>query len=618
MWYRDGQLVKTVSSALVSYPVTVVAGGNGPGTAADQLNLPWQIYVDSKGYLYVADDQNFRVQKFPPGSTGATAGSTVFSIGATSYALQSVYLDTSSNVYVSYVGVVASTIHPMIEKYTPGTGSAIVVTLPALTPGNNLGWSPGQIFVDAATNIYEAENFASRVLKWTPGATTGIIVAGDNGPGAGANQLNGPSGCIVDKEGALYVADSRNNRIQKWAPGAKAGVTVAGGNGPGNAPDQLNDPQNIAVDDTGNIYIADAANHRVQEWKPGATQGTTIAGGNGPGDAAGQLYAPADVFLDGKGSLYITDAGNNRVLKCQLSQYYAIDTTLVADVPGVYSAVVLSQKGCTLTTNSIGIQPSTHLDMGISASPNPVCASDPTMVTAVIADAGFVLSYQWLVNGQPVGEGSIFTDHKPSDGDLIQCLAKDTAACAIATSNSLMLNVLPSPVIAPNQLFSMPVGRSVLLTPGVTGDVAAYSWSPSIGLSDPTVENPAASPTATTRYTLSATGPNGCVAKEIITVDVYAQLQVPNAFSPNGDGKNDIFYVLGGPPGVIIKEFAVFDRWGRRIFQVHDGPAGDPSFGWDGRIHGNPAPTGTYVYILSIKMPDGKQPVLRGTVEIIR
>ncbi|HXO76940.1 MAG TPA: NHL repeat-containing protein, partial [Puia sp.] len=219
MWYRDGQLLRTVHSTFVSYPVSVVAGGNGPGPAADQLNLPWQIYVDDKGYLYVADEQNFRVQKFPP---GATAGSTVVQISATSYALQSAYLDISSNIYVSYISVVASNIRPIIEKWTPGLGSATVVTLPVLIPGSNLGWSPGQIFVDAATNIYEPENVNNRVLKWTPGAATGIIVAGDNGAGAAADQLNGPSGCIVDKKGALYVADSRNNRIQKWAPGSKA------------------------------------------------------------------------------------------------------------------------------------------------------------------------------------------------------------------------------------------------------------------------------------------------------------------------------------------------------------------------------------------------------------
>jgi gliding motility-associated-like protein len=122
----------------------------------------------------------------------------------------------------------------------------------------------------------------------------------------------------------------------------------------------------------------------------------------------------------------------------------------------------------------------------------------------------------------------------------------------------------------------------------------------------------------TTQYALQVVAPDGCKASGIITVKVFTQLSIPNAFTPNGDGKNDIFYVMGGPAGSLIKDFAIFDRWGARVFQVHDVAPGDPSFGWNGQDHGSPAPAGTYVYILSVRLPDGEQQLFKGTVLVIR
>ena len=77
-----------------------------------------------------------------------------------------------------------------------------------------------------------------------------------------------------------------------------AGVTVAGGNGQGAAANQLNEGLAVAVDATGNVYVADANNYRVQRWAPGATSGVTVAGGNGAGPAANQL---SDAYGRGPG-----------------------------------------------------------------------------------------------------------------------------------------------------------------------------------------------------------------------------------------------------------------------------------------------------------------------------
>jgi len=70
-------------------------------------------------------------------------------------------------------------------------------------------------------------------------------------------------------------------------------------------------------------------------------------------------------------------------------------------------------------------------------------------------------------------------------------------------------------------------------------------------------------------------------------------LYMPNAFSPNGDGKNDVFRIPLNVD-ILLREFSVFDRWGNKIFSTHD-----VSYGWDGTEHGTWANTGVYVYIIS-------------------
>jgi sugar lactone lactonase YvrE len=144
-------------------------------------------------------------------------------------------------------------------------------------------------------------------------AATGVTVAGGNGAGPAANQLNNPFGVAVDSSGNVYVADTNNNRVQMWAPGATSGVTVAGGNGAGPAANQLNYPLGVGLDSSGNLYVADANNSRVQEWAPGATSGITVAGGNGAGPAANQVTWPEAVAVDSAGNLYVADSRNGRV-----------------------------------------------------------------------------------------------------------------------------------------------------------------------------------------------------------------------------------------------------------------------------------------------------------------
>jgi gliding motility-associated-like protein len=124
-----------------------------------------------------------------------------------------------------------------------------------------------------------------------------------------------------------------------------------------------------------------------------------------------------------------------------------------------------------------------------------------------------------------------------------------------------------------------------------SSDAVIYEWSPAESLSCFNCMNPFASPTVTTTYNLIAIDENGCVSEDNVTVNVFVDtlLWVPNAFSPNGDGSNDIFRVYGKNFKTI--EFKVFNRWGELVFFTTD-----PSQGWDGTYKGKEMVPGVYVY----------------------
>jgi sugar lactone lactonase YvrE len=201
---------------------TTVAGGNGLGSANNQLWNPTGVYVDGAGAVYVADLLNNRIQKFPPNSTPATAGTTVAGGAFGSAANQ---LDQSYGVYVDGSGAiyVADANNHRIQKFPPNSTSATAGTTVAGGNGfgsaNNQLYTPRGVYVDGLGAIYVADANNHRIQKFPPNstsATAGTTVGGGNGAGSAANQLSGPSGVYVDGAGAVYVADVNNQRIQKF------------------------------------------------------------------------------------------------------------------------------------------------------------------------------------------------------------------------------------------------------------------------------------------------------------------------------------------------------------------------------------------------------------------
>lgn len=108
----------------------------------------------------------------------------------------------------------------------------------------------------------------------------------------------------------------------------------------------------------------------------------------------------------------------------------------------------------------------------------------------------------------------------------------------------------------------------------------------------------------------------GCLFEDVLRIEVNEtkNIYLPNAFSPNNDGINDAFKVMGDN-GTLLS-FQVFDRWGNLIFQ-EDGASVNASLGWDGKIKGENAPRGVYLYAIQIQFPDQEIKSYQGEVLLV-
>jgi gliding motility-associated-like protein len=618
IWNNGNTALLTVKDTLAQKIVTV-AGGNGSGTAANQTGLPKGVFVDKSGYLYVLTIN--QVQRFPPGSSGGS--SSVIVAGGNGQGSTPNQFDNATGLFVDAGGncYVADTYNNRIQKWAPGAATGIPVAGNG-TQGSaaNELTNPGSVYLDAGGNIYVGDNGNNRVQKFPAGSTTGtngVTVAGGNGAGAAANQLNGIDGLFIDGSGNLYVADFENHRVQKFPPGstqASNGITVAGGNGAGPTAGQLDFPDGLYVDGSGNLYVADQINDRIQEWTPGASSGKTVAGGNGEGDGENQLFWPKGVYVDGSGNIYICDYRNNRVQEWTLS--LGIDNTYRPATPGSYTAVVTDSAGCTVTTNAVIIQPEVPSSVVIGVPSTTICAGDTIVFVAAPTNGGYSPSFQWQVNGLNLGTGSdTLVDGALADADRVSCILTSSLTCTLPadTSNTITMTVHPAPTVNAGDDTTIAPGKSLQLSPVITGTITAYQWTPATGLDNPFQPDPIATPAVNTVYRLTVASDDGCKASGKVSIGVFYPLQMPGAFTPNGDGKNDLFIVPPSGPQK-IKYFSVYNRWGDRVFMTTDS-----STGWDGNFNNRQAPTGTYVWEMEYEDPlTGKDLKAMGTVVLIR
>jgi gliding motility-associated-like protein len=201
---------------------------------------------------------------------------------------------------------------------------------------------------------------------------------------------------------------------------------------------------------------------------------------------------------------------------------------------------------------------------------------------------------------------------------VVQSIATNSTGCADTATRALLVNPLPVITIPSPQ--TTLVGTPILLPATYTNNVINYSWAPSATLSCDDCAQPLANPKFNTIYTVTATDSNGCHDTgqvQVIVLCKGANVFVPNTFSPNGDGSNDVFYVRG--KGLArVKSLRIFNRWGEIVFERINFGVNDPSVGWDGTYKGKKLSSDTYIYQADVFCDNSESIRFDGSITLIR
>lgn len=278
----------------------------------------------------------------------------------------------------------------------------------------------------------------------------------------------------------------------------------------------------------------------------------------------------------------------------------ATTSTIEVNQAGSYVVTVVDANGCSGTDN---ITISIHPPIIFSLNDAVICRDS---IVTLSAPGGY-FSYLWSPNGETTSsilvnkEGAYSVTVTDANG----CTASDQA---VVSYYSYLVEAMATPAVINK-------GDTTQLNVTVNGGSGNYnySWTPAIDLNNTNIQNPWAVPSDTIVYTITVTditttchAGTDTVIVVVITESLYA---VPDAFTPDGDGKNDLFMIYTSGD-LIVQEFKIYNRWGELVYSG--------TMGWDGTYKGKQQPVGTYVYYAVLQYPDGRKENVHGAFTLIR
>jgi gliding motility-associated-like protein len=294
---------------------------------------------------------------------------------------------------------------------------------------------------------------------------------------------------------------------------------------------------------------------------------------------------------------------------------------LIINLPfGTYENLFVVSRGC--PSNTIG--PFKLASPDIPATPtvssnSPLCPGAELQLFANSTTQGATFIWEGPLNFQSTLQNPIIPN--------ISSNAKGTyyvtalfQGCK-SEKKSIEISVFNDPVVDLGPNLTLATGTLYQLNPTISfGPIRDWLWTPSTNLSCTVCPSPVVTVKKDQTYKLTVTNINGCKGSDEIFIKTFcenSQVYIPNAFTPDGDGNNDIFMVRG--KGIQeVKTFRIYNRWGTLIFERTNIQPNNPQQGWDGRINGTPADIGVFAYTCEVLCDNGTPFFLKGNVTLLK
>ncbi|SHF80678.1 T9SS type B sorting domain-containing protein [Flavisolibacter ginsengisoli] len=616
------------------------------GTGLNSKTAIFSIAIDAKGTVYAAGDNVFKWD----GSNWIQLGTGTNSLKIKYWPIRSIISDASGNLYAagqfSYSNGIAS-----VAKWDGISWSELGSGANALNANGTIA----SLAIDAANNIYAGGSFSNTpggqgyVAKWD-GASWSEVGTGANSLNANGQTPGAINSLAIDSKNNIYTAGSfiganGYRYVSKW-DGTKWSELGAGCY----ALNANLDIISISVSENDNIYAAGVfrninGNPYIAQYirsgmppqpTPTFTQIAPICAGGSLNPLPTKslenfsgTWSPA--LNNTKTTTYTFTPGPNQ---CASIATMTIPVNAPTKVP-TFSQVIPVCSG-----SSLSPLPRTSLE-GISGTWSPAlnntattlytftplpgqCASTATMtieITSKIKPTFYPIEpicSGALVNPLPSTsieniKGSWSPAFNNTETTSYLFTPSGTGQCATTANTIVTVKPVP-PIVFSTADTLIPPNTPITLTPIITGSVSSFLWSPSTFLNNTVTQYPVSTPQNDIDYTITAFYTNGCSAKNKFSIVINRALLLPSAFTPNGDGKNDIFQIPPSCRFVKVNEFSVFDRYGKKVFNTRN-----VAMGWDGKINSLPQNAGTYVWYINYNDPIlGKPVIQKGTVVLIR
>lgn len=275
---------------------------------------------------------------------------------------------------------------------------------------------------------------------------------------------------------------------------------------------------------------------------------------------------------------------------------------------GMYSVTVYDANGCQQSDDMMVSQPTM---LGYVSELGPVNCD--------VACNGFV--YGTTTGGTPPynyiwSNGYTSEDLTGLCEGNYQLTITDSHNCSYQNEYNIEVDYIYDSISAWSDDDTIYQGQSTIIHATSVNGVN-YSWTPAGSLLNSYIANTVASPTETTTYTVTLDDGYGCFYTDtvrIVVLEVYCYdpyIFVPNSFTPNGDGNNDVFYIRSRYIENLY--FVVFDRWGEKVFETTD-----PLTGWDGTFRGQLLEPAVFDYYLEIDCFNQVQFIKKGNITLLR